>query len=188
MASFTCTASRKALHSVASVHRSPSRPGSGPAAIGLAEPGRARTDMKKVLVVDDEQSIVIYLTTVLEDGGYATCSAMDGQEGLGMARREKPDLICLDVMMPKRSGVSLYQEIRRDPALRSIPVMFISAYNRIRDLRNPVTFRKMIPDMAIPQPDLCMEKPIAVSDFLEAVSKLTGQGLPSRRTDECSQK
>ena len=49
-----------------------SRPGSGPAAIGLAEPGRARTDMKKVLIVDDEQSIVIYLTTVLDDGGYAT--------------------------------------------------------------------------------------------------------------------
>ena len=144
--------------------------------------------MKKVLIVDDEQSIVVYLTTVLDDGGYATCSAMDGQEGLGMARREKPDLICLDVMMPKRSGVSLYEEIRRDPALRPITVMFISAYNRIRDLRNHVTFRKMIPDMAIPQPDLCMEKPIAVPDFLAAVSKLTGQGPPLKRTDECSQK
>jgi two-component system phosphate regulon response regulator PhoB len=140
--------------------------------------------MKKVLVVDDEQSIVVYLTTVLEDGGYATCSAMDGQEGLEVAGREKPDLICLDVMMPKRSGVSLYEEIRRDQALRSIPVMFISAYNRIRDLRNPVTFRKMIPDPTVPQPDLCMEKPIAVSDFLEAVSKLTGQSAPLRRTDE----
>ena len=147
----------------------------GPAAIGPADPGRARFHMKKVLVVDDEQSIVIYLTTVLEDGGYAACSAMDGEEGLGMARSERPDLICLDVMMPKRSGVSLYEEIRRDPELQSTPVMFISAYNRIRDLRNPVTFRKMIPDTAIPHPDLCMEKPIAVSEFLAAVSKLTGQ-------------
>ena len=159
----------------------PSRPGSGPAAIGLAEPGKARRDMKKVLIVDDEQSIVIYLTTVLEDGGYATCSAMDGQEGLGMARREKPDLICLDVMMPKRSGVSLYQEIRRDAALRSIPVMFISAYNRIRDLRNPEAFRKMIPDPAIPQPELCMEKPIKVPEFLAAVAELTGQDSPPEK-------
>jgi CheY-like chemotaxis protein len=144
--------------------------------------------MKKVLIVDDEQSIVIYLTTVLDDSGYATCWAMDGHEGLGIAHREKPDLICLDVMMPKHSGVSLYEKIKRDPALKSIPVMFISAYNRIRDLRNPVTFRKMIPDLAIPQPDLCMEKPIAVPEFLEAVSKLTSQGAPLRRTDECSQK
>ena len=136
--------------------------------------------MKKVLIVDDEQSIVIYLTTVLEDGGYAACSAMDGQEGLGMARREKPDLICLDVMMPKRSGVSLYEEIRRDPDLHSTPVMFISAYNRIRDLRDPAAFRKMIPDTAIPQPDLCMEKPIAVSEFLGAVAKLTGEAPPEK--------
>jgi CheY-like chemotaxis protein len=139
--------------------------------------------MKKVLVVDDERSIVIYLTTVLEDSGYATCSAIDGQEGLKVACKEKPDLICLDVMMPKHSGVSLYQEIKRHPELHTTPVIFISAYNRIRDLRDPVTFRKMIPDTAIPQPDLCMEKPIAVPDFLEAVSKLTGQGPPLQRTD-----
>jgi CheY-like chemotaxis protein len=135
-------------------------------------------NMKKVLIVDDEQSIVIYLTTVLEDGGYATCSAGDGEEGLSVARRERPDLICMDIMMPKRSGVSLYQEVKRDPDLRSVPVVFISAYNRIRDLRNPVTFRKMIPDTDIPHPELCMEKPIDVTEFLEAISKLTGDATP----------
>jgi len=134
--------------------------------------------MKKVLIVDDEQSILIYLTTVLEDTGYVTCSALDGEEGLRVARREKPDLVCLDVMMPKHSGVSLYEKIKRDPDLRPIPVMFISAYNRIRDLRNPAAFRKMIPDTAIPQPELCMEKPIKVPEFLAAVAKLTGEGPP----------
>jgi CheY-like chemotaxis protein len=138
--------------------------------------------MKKVLVVDDEQSILIYLTTVLEDTGYAACSAIDGQEGLSVARREKPDLVCLDVMMPKRSGVSLYEQIKRDPDLRPIPVMFISAYNQIRDLRDPVAFRKMIPDTAIPQPELCMEKPIKVPEFLKAVAELTG-GTPPPEKD-----
>jgi CheY-like chemotaxis protein len=137
--------------------------------------------VKKVLIVDDEQSIVIYLTTVLEDGGFATCSAADGEEGLSAARREKPDLVCMDIMMPKRSGVSLYQEIKRDAELRSTPVMFISAYNRIRDLRDPIAFRKMIPDTAIPQPELCMEKPIAVPKFLEAVARLTGVDLPPEK-------
>ena len=136
--------------------------------------------MKKVLIVDDEQSILIYLTTVLEDAGYATCSAIDGEEGLRVARRERPDLLCLDIMMPKRSGVSLYEDIKRDPELRSIPVVFISAYNQIRDLRDPVAFRKMIPDTVIPQPDLCMEKPIAVPEFLGAVAKLTGEAPPER--------
>ena len=134
--------------------------------------------MKKVLIVDDEQSILIYLTTVLEDTGYATCSAVDGQEGLRVAREERPDLVCLDVMMPKRSGVSLYEEIKRDPDLRPVPVMFISAYNQIRDLRNPVAFRKMVPDEEIPQPELCMEKPIKVPEFLAAVARLTGEDPP----------
>jgi len=137
--------------------------------------------MKKVLIVDDEQSILIYLTTVLEDTGYVACSAVDGEEGLKVARRERPDLVCLDVMMPKRGGVSLYQEIKRDPDLRPIPVMFISAYNRIRDLRNPEAFRKMISDPAIPQPELCMEKPIKVPEFLAAVAELTGQDSPPEK-------
>ena len=137
--------------------------------------------MKKVLIVDDEQSILIYLTTVLEDTGYAACSAVDGEEGLKVARRERPDLVCLDVIMPKRGGVSLYQEIKRDPDLRPIPVMFISAYNRIRDLRNPEAFRKMISDPAIPQPELCMEKPIKVPEFLAAVAELTGQDSPPEK-------
>ena len=144
-------------------------------------PGGVRRDMKKVLVVDDEQSILIYLTTVLEDGGYAACSAIDGEEGLRVARKEIPDLVCLDVMMPKRSGVSLYESIKRDPELRGIPVLFISAYNRIRDLRNPLAFRKMIPDTAIPEPELCMEKPIKVPDFLAAVARLTGEASPAEK-------
>jgi len=138
--------------------------------------------MKKVLIVDDEQSILVYLTTVLEDTGYATCSALDGEEGLRVARREKPDLVCLDVMMPKHSGVSLYERIKRDPELGPVPVMFISAYNRIRDLRDPVAFRKMIPDASIPHPELCMEKPIKVPEFLAAVAKLTGEA-PSPEKD-----
>jgi CheY-like chemotaxis protein len=149
--------------------------------IDLGELSTAGVEMKKVLIVDDEQSILIYLTTVLEDSGYATCSAVDGEEGLRAARRERPDLVCLDVMMPKRGGVSLYQEIKRDPDLRPIPVMFISAYNRIRDLRDPEAFRKMIPDPAIPQPELCMEKPIKVPEFLAAVAELTGQDSPPEK-------
>lgn len=131
--------------------------------------------MKKVLVVDDERSIVTYLTAVLEDHGYGTCSAADGLEGLEVARREKPDLICMDVMMPKRSGISLYEQVRKDRALRAVPVVFISAYNHVRDLRDPAAFRKIITDKTIPQPEVCLEKPITVPDFVEAIEKLIGK-------------
>jgi CheY-like chemotaxis protein len=124
---------------------------------------------KKILIIDDERSIVIYLTTVLEDHGYVALSALDAEEGAVMARRERPDLVCMDIMMPKRSGIALYQEFKRDPVLGSIPVVFISAFNHIRDLRDPVAFRKMIPDAKVPQPEACLEKPIQVPTFIATI-------------------
>ena len=137
--------------------------------------------MKKILIVDDERSIVTYLTTVLEDNGYATCTAMDGEEAMDVVRKEDPDLLCMDIMMPKRSGITLYEQIKKDSTLRQVPVIFISAYNHVRDLRDPVAFRKMIPDTAIPQPELCLEKPIKVPEFLAAVAELTGEGPPPEK-------
>ncbi|MBU0595708.1 response regulator [Candidatus Bipolaricaulota bacterium] len=127
---------------------------------------------RKVLVIDDEESIITYLQIILEDHGFVPLVALDGDAGTELARRERPDLICMDVMMPRRSGIALYQEFKRDPELASIPVMFISAFNQIRDLRNPETFRKMIPDPAIPHPEYCMEKPIKVGAFVEIVTAL----------------
>lgn len=124
---------------------------------------------KKILIIDDERSIVIYLTTVLEDHGYVALSALDAEEGAVTARRERPDLVCMDIMMPKRSGIALYQEFKRDPVLGSIPVVFISAFNHIRDLRDPVAFRKMIPDVKVPQPEACLEKPIQVPTFIATI-------------------
>jgi len=135
----------------------------------------AVTAGKKVLVIDDEESITTYLSIVLDDHGYVAITALDPDEGGDLARKEKPDLICMDVMMPKRSGIALYQEFKLEPELASIPVMFISAFNQIRDLRDATTFRKMIPDPSIPQPEYCMEKPISIEDFIEVVRSLIGE-------------
>ena len=128
--------------------------------------------MAKVLIIDDEESIITYLTTVLDDHGYTALSALDADEGARIARRELPDVICMDIMMPKRSGLNLYQEFKHDAALSDIPVMFISAFTQVRDLRDPVAFRKMISDPEVPQPECCMEKPIRVAAFIEAVEEL----------------
>ena len=132
--------------------------------------------MKKVLIVDDELSIVTYLTAVLDDAGYATCSATDGERGLQAAREEKPDLICLDIMMPRRSGISLFVTIRTDSDLCRIPVIFISAFNDLKDLRDPVSFRKTIPNPDISQPERCLEKPLNVPEFIDSIAALIGEG------------
>ena len=131
---------------------------------------------KKVLVIDDEESIIVYLTAILEDFGYTPLSAMDAEEGAEIARAELPDFICMDVMMPKMSGITLYQKFKQDDRLAPIPVMFISAFSRVRDLRDPKAFRKMIPDENIPQPEVCLEKPIAVEEFVAVIEAHIGPG------------
>ena len=130
-------------------------------------------DSKKVLVIDDEPSIVTYLTTVLEDEGYETCSATDAEEALAVAREQRPDLITLDIMMPKRSGIALYQDLKLDAEFHGIPVVFVSAFSRANDFR-PASFRKMVPDERVPIPEAYVEKPIDVAAFLEMVASLIG--------------
>ena len=130
---------------------------------------------KRILVIDDERSIVIYLTTVLEDHGYEVVSALDAEEGAAAARASRPDLVCMDIMMPKQSGIGLYQDFKKDKNMSSVPVIFISAFNHIRDLRDPIAFRKMIPDLKIPKPEVCLEKPIQVPVFLEKIEELIGK-------------
>ncbi len=132
---------------------------------------------KKVLVIDDELSIITYLTTVLEDEGYEAFSAMAAEEGLAATREQRPDLITMDIMMPKRSGLALYRDIKLDSELCRIPVIFVTAFNRANDLW-PAAFRRIVPDGNIPLPEGYIEKPIDVAAFLETVTFLIRCAAP----------
>jgi CheY-like chemotaxis protein len=81
---------------------------------------------KKIMVIDDDPAVVEYLTTLFEDNGYATCSAKDAFEGIEVARREKPDLITLDLEMPGEWGPRFYRKMTEDENLKNIPVVVIS--------------------------------------------------------------
>ncbi len=103
---------------------------------------------KCVLVVDDEKDTRIYLSTVLREKGYKALVAEDGVEGLNKAREEKPDLIVLDIMMPKKSGISVLHDLKRSKGLKDIPVIILSGVdNFIKQLRkeidNDETLKKM---------------------------------------------
>ena len=134
------------------------------------------------MVIDDESSIVAYLMTVLEDEGYETFSANDAEEGLAVARKQLPDLITLDIMMPKRSGIALYQDFKLDSKLRGIPVIIVSAFSQNNHFR-PTSFRKMVPDERVPIPDAYVEKPIDVAAFLETVASLIDSTVSKIATD-----
>ncbi len=82
---------------------------------------------KRILVVDDEMSFRLFLKALFETSGYAPRLARDGTEGLRLAREEPPDLIVLDVMMPRSGGLDMYSRLAADPVLARIPVIMLSA-------------------------------------------------------------
>jgi CheY-like chemotaxis protein len=126
---------------------------------------------KTVLIIDDEPDIVTYLGLLLENQGYAVISALDGQEGLDLAKRERPDLVCLDIMMPRKTGVALYGEMKADPKLKKIPCVIISAYESAYSFKGQA-FRRMVQDKSIPEPLRFFEKPIDVPAFLGFIDGL----------------
>lgn len=89
--------------------------------------------MKKILVVDDEPEIVQILKMRLEANGYEVITACDGQEGLGKAKEESPDLILLDLMMPEMDGMKVNAKLKDDSITADIPVIFLTAKNTTAD-------------------------------------------------------
>ncbi len=85
---------------------------------------------KKVLIVDDERNIVDILNHNLVKEGYATCQAYDGEQAVEVAKSEKPDLILLDVMLPKKDGFSVCKEIRQNS---SVPILMVTAKEDVVD-------------------------------------------------------
>ncbi len=82
---------------------------------------------RRILVVDDEPSIVRPLMFILKKNGYDVLTASNGEEGLRVARHEKPDLIFLDVMMPKKNGYEVCQELKQEPALNGTYIIILTA-------------------------------------------------------------
>ena len=76
---------------------------------------------KKILIVDDEPGIVTYLETLLQDNGYETVSASDGQAGMAKMASEQPDLVTLDISTPETSGVRMYRDLRENHDFAKIP-------------------------------------------------------------------
>jgi two-component system alkaline phosphatase synthesis response regulator PhoP len=84
-------------------------------------------ESKKILIVDDEPDILEFLEYNLKKEGFVVVTAGDGEEGLALAAKEKPDLIVLDIMMPKMDGVEICRQIRTNPAINNPLIAFLTA-------------------------------------------------------------
>jgi CheY-like chemotaxis protein len=81
----------------------------------------------KVLVIDDDADLVSSLTVVMEGAGWQVSSAENGAVGISRAREETPDLVILDVLMPRQDGLTTYEQLRADPMLRKIPIIVLTS-------------------------------------------------------------
>jgi CheY-like chemotaxis protein len=125
----------------------------------------------RILIVDDEPDVVSYLEMLLRDAGYETLSAANGHEALELVRRERPDLVTLDVSMPEASGTRFYKDVKADPALAGIPVVIVTAVTGYGG--DPYGYERFLSGRKIvPPPDGFFPKPIEPEKLLEAVAHL----------------
>ncbi len=89
--------------------------------------------MARILVVDDEQDLLWALSRSLGTAGYEILTARTGSEALGLARRHRPDLIILDIMIPQPDGLEVCRRMRGDPVLSNVPILFLTAKRSMED-------------------------------------------------------
>ena len=121
---------------------------------------------KKILIVDDEADLVELLKTELEASGYDVIAALDGEQGVQKALLEKPDLLILDIMMPKMDGYEVLSQLRNNARTKHLPVIILSAKGEtysILDLQNLGATDYLI-------------KPFESEEFLETIQKYLGGG------------
>ncbi len=138
------------------------------------EPERAdATRTRKILIVEDEPRVANYLEMLLRDAGYETSTASDGGAALEAVRRDRPDLVTLDISMPRVSGTRFYKEVKTDPDLASIPVVIVTAVTGCGG--DPYGYEKFISHRSsVPPPDGFFPKPIDREEFLAAVKQILG--------------
>lgn len=113
---------------------------------------------KLVLVVDDEPDIVTFLSTLLIDNGYKVIGAVGYEQAKEVLSKTKPDLITLDLIMPGKNGLNLYEEIRTDGISKEIPVIFVTGVNPEKP--GDLDHRKFIYEHKLPKPEGYIEKPV----------------------------
>jgi DNA-binding response OmpR family regulator len=147
---------------------------------------------KTVLVVDDDENTRRFLSVALEENGYEPVTAEDGDDGYRKVQEESPDLILLDVMMPKKTGFSLFKQLRKKDEFKDIPVIMLTGvagvleedeseaegdtferpFDSLRESLR-VAIKKMREEGLV-RPELFIDKPIDPEELIEAVRGLIG--------------
>jgi len=146
---------------------------------------------KKILVVDDDESTRKFLSVALEENGYEPITAENGRVGLEKIQTENPELVILDVMMPKKTGFVLIKQLRRDEKYKDLPVIMLTGvaevledldaesedtherpYDSLREAMRKTI--KQMRDEGLLKPDMFIDKPIDLELVIAKVKELIG--------------
>jgi len=119
--------------------------------------------MKKILIVDDEPNILMTLEYTFKKKNFLVFIARDGEEALELLKTEQPNIILLDIMMPKVDGYATLEVIKKDEKLKNCKVIFLSAKNKESDIKKGLSLGA----------DAFMTKPFSIKKLVEKVEKLT---------------
>lgn len=122
-------------------------------------------EKKRVICIEDEPEMIDLVRLILSRKGFDVIGAEGGIEGLKLVRSEKPDLVLLDLMMPDLDGWEVYQEIKSDPELRTIPVIVVTAKAQPID---------KVLGLHIAKVEDYITKPFSPQELLQSVQKLLG--------------
>jgi DNA-binding response OmpR family regulator len=122
---------------------------------------------RKILIADDEPNIVISLEYLMKREGYTVLVARDGQEALDAIIRDRPDLVLLDVMMPKKSGFEVCQAVRANEELQATKILMLTAKGRDTDRAKGLALGA----------DAYMTKPFSTRELVQKVAEML-QGQP----------
>ena len=124
------------------------------------------TDAKRVVCIEDEPEMIDLVRLILGRKGFDVIGANGGVEGLETVKREQPDLVLLDLMMPDMDGWEVYQQMKADPALRDIPVVVVTAKAQSID---------KVLGLHIAKVDDYITKPFGPQELLESVEKILSE-------------
>ena len=126
---------------------------------------------KAVLAVDDENHAREFVSAVLEENGYTPMLASNGEEALDVIRQNRPDLVIMDILMPKQSGIRLYRQLKTSADLKDIPVIVYSGIPRRTLLRAQAALTESSGE-SVPEPEAYIEKPVTPDRLANTIKKV----------------
>ncbi len=115
---------------------------------------------KRILVIDDEPDVRTFLSGILKAEGYEVILAGDGEEGIATAKRQRPDLVSLDLAMPAQTGTDFYRRLVKEADLKDVPVIVVSGLAGRH--------------LAVKKPVAVFDKPIDRQEYIEAIRRAIG--------------